>query len=78
MYGGPIEKLNELLAGKTVERVEPATGAYEGGQFTLVTRTIRPDGKPGKLFFIRVCGTDLGWWYETRTGTNGKWKEVDE
>jgi len=75
MYGGPVEKLKEALVGATIERVEPPTGAYEGGQFTLVCRHPRPDGKPGKLFSVRVCGTDLGWWFDHREGTNGKWKE---
>lgn len=75
MYGGPVEKLNDLLAGKVIERVEPATGAYEGGQFTLVVAQTKPDGKKAKSLHVRICGTDLGWWFETREGNKGKWKE---
>jgi len=73
MYGGPTEDLKKLLTGATIENVTPADGADEGGQFTLVCRKQRPDGKLGKLFYVRVCGTDMGWWYQTRQGTNGKW-----
>jgi len=75
MYGGPVEKMNILVAGTIIERVEPATGAESGGQFTMVCRRPRPDGKPGKPFHIRVCGADVGWWFNHRQGTNGEWEE---
>lgn len=74
MHRGPTDELNTLLTGTTIERVEEAEGAYEGGQFTLVVAQTKPDGKKGKSLHIRVCGTDMGWWFETREGNKGKWK----
>lgn len=71
-----IARLSKVLKGAVVERVEPPVGASEG-HFTLVCRRGRDDGKLGKVFFVRVSGTDLGWWFETRVGTRGKWQEHD-
>lgn len=76
MYGGPVQKLHELLQGRIIENVEDGSDAPEGGHFVLATRTVNANGKLGKLEFVRVCGTELGWWYETRTGTKGPWKRI--
>jgi hypothetical protein len=74
LHGGPVERLNELLAGKIIEAVESPTEAEEGGVFILRVREVREDGKLGKLIRVRVCATDLGWWFETQRRASAQWE----
>lgn len=72
LYGGPVEKLNKLLSGKIVERVEEPSG---DDIFILQVRDLREDGKLGKITRIRISATDLGWWFETQRRPGAHWTE---
>lgn len=73
MYEEQVEALHTFLEGKIVESVEP--NLESEGTFTLRLRDAAPEGKRGKIWYVRFFGTDMGYWFETRRGANGQWKK---